>query len=74
MFQHESNSLIEDLLTLGNVIISNMEKEVIRPIFMDCDFKERTVLNLITTNGFSPLMSDNKIAALLDELWVGKTY
>jgi len=51
-----------------------MEKEVIRPIFMDNDFKERTVLNLITTNGFSPLMSDNKIAALLDELWVGKTY
>jgi hypothetical protein len=39
---------------------------------MDCDFKTRTVLHLITYHGYAPLMSDNKVAALLDELWVGK--
>jgi len=50
-----------------------MESSIIRPIFMDTDFKNRTVLHLITYNGFAPLMADNKVAALLDELWVGKT-
>ena len=39
---------------------------------MDTDFKNRTVLHLITYNNFAPLMSDSKVAALLDELWVGK--
>jgi len=39
---------------------------------MDTDFKNQTVLHLITYNGFADLMSNNKVAALLDELWVGK--
>lgn len=53
-------------------MIGNMETTTIRPIFMDEDFKNRTVLHLITKYGYAPLMSDNKVAALLDELWVGK--
>ena len=72
VFSHEANSLIEELLTFGEVIIGEMDGEVIGPIFMDTDFKDRTVLHLITYNGFAQLMSDNKVAALLDELWVGK--
>lgn len=39
---------------------------------MDKDFKNRTVLHLITYNGYGPLMAGDKISALLDELWVGK--
>jgi hypothetical protein len=39
---------------------------------MDVDFKDRSVLNLITTNGYSDLMKSDKVAALLDELWAGK--
>ena len=72
VFSHEANSLIEELLTFGEVIIGEMDGGVIGPIFMDTDFKNRTVLHLITYNGFAQLMSDNKVAALLDELWVGK--
>jgi hypothetical protein len=36
------------------------------------DFKNRTVLNLITYNHLPELVEDDKIGALLDELWVGK--
>lgn len=43
-----------------------------RNIFMDLDFKDRTVLHLITHNEYAPLMTDEKMVALLDELWVGK--
>ena len=72
MFAHEGDTLTADLLDLGEKLIENMEPSSVRPIFMDIDFKNRTVLHLITYNGYAPLMVDNKIAALLDELWVGK--
>jgi hypothetical protein len=40
-------------------------------VFLDEDFKDRTVLNIIVTNGYSELMSDPKVIALLDKLWGG---
>jgi hypothetical protein len=49
-----------------------MEDENVRPTFMAMDFKDRTVLNIITYNEYADLMTDSKIGALLDELWVGK--
>jgi hypothetical protein len=39
---------------------------------MDVDFKNRTVLNLISTYRYVPLMGDEKVSVLLDELWEGK--
>jgi hypothetical protein len=39
---------------------------------MDVDFLDRTVLKLITSNGLEALLRDEKVFALIDELWVGK--
>jgi hypothetical protein len=33
-----------------------MEDENITKTFLDIDFKDRTVLKIITSNGFAPLM------------------
>ena len=41
-------------------------KELISRTFMDTDFKDRTVLRLITDNKYTNMMSDFKISALLD--------
>ena len=62
---------IEALQTLGNEIIAGMksDKPYIEEIFMDKDFKDRTVLHLISYNNFSELMSDSKVTVLLDNLW-----
>ena len=49
-------------------IIENLAEANIQAIFMDSDFKNRTVLNLITTYSYVPLMSDEKVSVLLDEL------
>lgn len=49
-----------------------MEKDQVEAIFMDQDFKNRTVLHIITYNGYAPLMSDSKVTVLLDKLWQGK--
>jgi hypothetical protein len=39
---------------------------------MDVDFLDRTVLKLITSNDLEALLKDEKVFALIDELWVGK--
>lgn len=41
-------------------------------MFLETDFLDRTTLKLITDYEFEPLLKDNKVSALLDELWVGK--
>jgi len=48
-----------------------MSENVTSRAFMDIDFKDRTVLNIITSNGFVPLMNDSKVNNLLEEIWVG---
>ena len=39
---------------------------------MEADFKDRTVLKLIVTNQFEPLLKHDRVLALLNQLWVGK--
>jgi hypothetical protein len=48
-----------------------MDDKIVRDIFMDEDFKNRTVLNIIVNNGYHFLCADAKVATLIDELWVG---
>ncbi|MFO0116907.1 MAG: hypothetical protein ACK521_04600 [bacterium] len=72
IFKHECESLIGDMQQLGSKIIENLDEENVNAIFMDTDFKNRTVLNLITTYRYVPLMGDEKVSVLLDELWEGK--
>ena len=71
-FKNEVNNLISQLLTLGEKLIENMNSNVVSIIFMDTDFLDRTVLKLITDYEYEPLMRDDKVSALLDELWFGK--
>jgi len=63
--------IADRLQELGSKLIENMREDNMKPIFMDKDFLDRTVLNLITYNSYSKLMVDDKVAALLEELWVG---
>jgi len=66
------NIIINKLLQFGSKIIENCDDDQIKPLLLDTDFKDRTVLNLITSNGFEPLFTDPKIDILLDEIWVGE--
>lgn len=49
-----------------------MEEHVINRVFLDIDFKDRTVLKIITSNGYVELMQNEKVSILLEEIWVGK--
>jgi len=75
-FKHQANTIIDDLLQLGQNIISNIEvdddgEDIVKILFMDVDFMDRTVLHLITHNEYVPLLTDEKISVLLDQLWQG---
>lgn len=37
------------------------------------DFKDRSILKIITDNGFGPLFASFKVGVLLNEIWVGKS-
>ena len=71
LFKHRGEGISSALLDLGSCIVGDMEKDSIRKIYMDLDFKNQTVLHLITYNGFEPLMRDSKVTMLLDKLWQG---
>jgi len=70
-FKHDGITINESLLALGNSVVSGMKQSSIKAIFMDEDFKDRAVLNIIVVNGYAELMSDPKVIQLLDELWGG---
>jgi len=41
-------------------------------VFLDTDFRNRTVLKIVTSNQYRPLCESEKVSVLLDELWEGK--
>ena len=62
------------MLLFGQTIIEELEDDMVKieQIFMEVDFLDRTVLKLITIEGYDSLLKDAKCNALLDQLWVGK--
>ena len=72
IFEEEGIVLSRKLQILGKKIISTMTEEIISKAYLQIDFKNRTVLNIITTYGFVPLMLDPKIEILLEEAWEGR--
>lgn len=60
------------MMVLGNHIIPLYDTDKVRQIFHDLDFKDRTLLKIITDNSFQPLFLNDKINILLEEIWEGK--
>ncbi len=52
IFSHECKVVKKKLLTLADKIVDNFEDEKIERVFLDVDFKDRTILKLVTDNGF----------------------
>ena len=52
-------------MTLGEFIVDNIEDDKIEKVFLDTDFKDRTVLKIATMNEFAPLCSSDKVSILL---------
>jgi hypothetical protein len=63
------------MLTLGQKILDDLNDDHLKKYLLDRDYKERTVLRIITDNKFYPLLSCEKVNRLIQEIWVGvKSY
>lgn len=59
-------------MDLGNKITDNFEDDKIEKVYLDKDFYDRTLLKIITDNGFAPLFHSDKVGILLEKIWDGK--
>lgn len=73
--ENHANRAMKDLLELGKMFSSKVEDEgdYEQMIFMS-DFKQRSLLKIITDNGFEPLMSryDPKAENIMNSIFHGK--
>ena len=53
-------------------IIDGVEEEYFARIFFDTDFKDRTLMRIITERGYDLLFKDERIDLLLHEIWQGE--
>lgn len=72
VFDAECLKHLERLETLGRMIIENIHFENVEDIFMERDFKDRSVLNVITDNKIMKFIVISKLRFLLDKIWDGK--
>lgn len=54
------------------MIIENLHFDHVEDIFMEKDFKDRSVLNVITDNKIMKFIVISKLRFLLDKIWDGK--
>lgn len=68
----ECAAIIKKLEILGKITIESMSYDMVEAIFMEKDFTERSVLNIITDNKIMTFIVINKLKFLLDKIWDGK--
>jgi hypothetical protein len=70
--KHECKIVRSRMLFLGDKILDNFDDEKLSKVFLDSDFKDRTLLKIITQNKFDKLFENYKVAVILEEIWQGK--
>lgn len=58
-------------MALGCKIIDNLDEDKISRVFMDTDFRDRSMLKIITMFDYEDLMQSYKLNILLSEIWEG---
>jgi hypothetical protein len=52
-------------------IIDNTENEMIEEIFLDKDFKDRTLIKIVTDYQLKAFLKSSKSTVLLESIWQG---
>ena len=70
--KHECKIVRLRMLILGDKILDNFDDQKLSKVFLDSDFKDRTLLKIITHNKFDKLFENYKVSVILEEIWQGK--
>lgn len=71
IFKRTSQQLCERIENLASKIVDNLHDELIEQTFLDRDFKDRTLFQVITSNNLHSFISSGKVNFLLDSVWEG---
>jgi hypothetical protein len=72
VFDAKCKVIVQRIKKLGNIIIENMMFEQVEEVFMERDFRDRTVLSIISQNDIKPFIVKQKLRFLLNKIWDGK--
>jgi hypothetical protein len=64
--------LIDRFEILGKKIVESIQFDHIESIFMERDFKDRSVLSIITENDIMTFVVISKLRFLIDKIWDGR--
>lgn len=56
---------------LAEKIMENTDDDLVERIFMDLDFRNRTLFNVVSTYSLQTFIMSSKVNALLDSIWEG---
>ena len=56
-------------MQFSKIILKGVDDLLLEHIYLDSDFKSRTLMKIISENGFSEMFETEKINVLLYEIW-----
>lgn len=72
VFDAQCKVIVKKIKIMGSIIIEYLPFESVEHVFMEKDFKNRTVLEIITSNDIKTFIVKAKLRFLLDKIWEGK--
>lgn len=71
LFKRKTDFIMQRLELLIEKIIDNTDNEMIEEIFLDRDFKDRTLIKIVTDYQLKAFLKSTKSTILLDSIWQG---
>lgn len=71
LFKRRTSYISQRLELLIEKMIDYTENDLIEKIFLDRDFKDRTLLKIVTEYQFNAFLKSSKITILMDSIWRG---
>ena len=71
IFSRQTQQLIDRIGNLSAKIVENIDDDLIETIFLGRDFKERSLIKIVTAYRFYNFLSSEKVNSLLDSIWDG---
>jgi hypothetical protein len=71
LLRRSTKQILDRFELLACKVIDNIEMEYIETYFLDRDFRDRTLLKIVTMYNFKGFLHSNKTTILLDSIWQG---
>ena len=70
-YKRKCKHLLEGIAEIADKLVDNIEDELVKHIFLDKDFKDRTLFKIIFSNRLYSFLSTGKVNSVLDLVWEG---